>query len=212
MLGSSWRMPQGVRGRIFWKIQSWGKHIRIYTFEGAKGRQKAKYLEVLKESVVTRNRRRTSSAERDTLVSCAEVLREKNGWSKFSKENSWNPVSRQISWKRKGVTASIPKGSKIKRSRNVDPSHKGRWIYTWIPISGLHRWKSYKLCNRNHDIWNHEAPKAKRIVWVTEETSGGQVAHSQQGSQFSWPFRGLGEWSSQFLALEFVILRSPKSR
>jgi hypothetical protein len=32
----------------------------------------------------------------------------------------------------RGVTASIPKGSKLRRSRTIDPSHKGHWIYTWI--------------------------------------------------------------------------------
>jgi hypothetical protein len=28
-----------------------------------------------------------------------------------------------------GITMSIPKGSKLRRSRVIDPSHKGHWIY-----------------------------------------------------------------------------------
>jgi hypothetical protein len=62
---------------------------------------------------------------------------------------------------------SIPKGSKLRRSRTVDPSHKGRWIYMWISISGFGRWKSRKLCNENHDITKRKVPKAKKIMWAT---------------------------------------------
>jgi hypothetical protein len=47
---------------------------RIWTFEGVEGRQEAKYLESLKEGVVTR--RRTSSGERHFGVR-AEVLKRK---------------------------------------------------------------------------------------------------------------------------------------
>jgi hypothetical protein len=59
------------------------------------------------------------------------------------------------------------KGSKLRRSRTVDPSHKGRWIYTRIPISGFRGWKSRKLGNGNREITKREIPKAKRIVWAT---------------------------------------------
>jgi hypothetical protein len=31
----------------------------------------------------------------------------------------------------------FPKGSKLRRGRTIDPSHKGRWIYTWIPYRGF---------------------------------------------------------------------------
>jgi hypothetical protein len=45
----------------------------------------------------------------------------------------------------------------------VDPSHKGRQIYTWISIS-VFRWlKSHEHCNRNHDISTRDIPKAKRF-------------------------------------------------
>jgi hypothetical protein len=60
---------------------------------------------------------------------------------------------------------SIPKGSKLMRSRTVDPSQKGHWICKQIPISGFRGWKSCKLCNGNPDITNREVPKAKSMVW-----------------------------------------------
>jgi hypothetical protein len=66
----------------------------IRPFEGIEGRQEAKYLGSLKESIVTRDYRRTSFVERDTLVSCAEDLRERNRWLEFSEENLRSPVSR----------------------------------------------------------------------------------------------------------------------
>jgi hypothetical protein len=31
----------------------------------------------------------------------------------------------------------FPKGSKLRRGRTVDPSHKDRRIYTWIPYRGF---------------------------------------------------------------------------
>jgi hypothetical protein len=45
-----------------------GKFRRIFNLRGVEGRQEAKYFESLKESIVTRDRRRTSSAERRYLV------------------------------------------------------------------------------------------------------------------------------------------------
>jgi hypothetical protein len=75
------------------------------------------------------------------------------------------------------------KGSKLRRSRTIDPSNKGRWIYTWISISGFHRLKFRKLCNGNRNIPNREVPEAKRIVWAIEEsakrTSGAPLTQSQ---------------------------------
>jgi hypothetical protein len=81
-------LPQGVRARVFledtesWKAQ---KNLNL-----RRSRRKARGQVPLK---VLRRRsdgdhRRTSSAERNTLVSCAEVHKQKNGWSEFSKENS----------------------------------------------------------------------------------------------------------------------------
>jgi hypothetical protein len=63
----------------------------------------------------------------------------------------------------KGVTVSIPKGSKLRRSRTIDPSHKGHWIYTYILVSGFRGWKSYKCCNGNREITKHDIPKAKGL-------------------------------------------------
>jgi hypothetical protein len=56
---------------------------------------------------------------------------------------------------------SIPKGSKLRRSRSVDLSHKGHWICKWIPILGFRRWKSRKLCNGTCEIMKHEVPKGQ---------------------------------------------------
>jgi hypothetical protein len=60
---------------------------------------------------------------------------------------------------------SILEGSKLRRGRTVDPSHKGRWIFAWNSISGFRRLKSRKLGNGNRKIMKHEIPKAKRVVW-----------------------------------------------
>jgi hypothetical protein len=91
-------------------------------------------------------------------------------------ENLRSPVSRQISWRSRGVTTKASKGSKLRRSRTIDPSHKGRWIYTWILVSGFRGWKSRKPCNGNRDIPNREVSKAKRMVWDHRSQRGGQVA------------------------------------
>jgi hypothetical protein len=123
-----------------------------------------------KESIATSNRRRTSSQRKD-------------GWSEFSVENLRSPMSRQISRRSKGVTTSIPKGSKLRRSRTIDPSHKGHWIYAWNSILGFRGWKSRKLCNGNHEIMKHDIPKAKRICvghgGVSEWTGGTLLTRSQ---------------------------------
>jgi hypothetical protein len=118
---------------------------------------------------------------------------ERDGWSEFSEENSRSPVSRQISRKIKGVTMSISKGSNLRRSRTIDPSHKGRWIYTWISISGFRRWKSCKLCNRNRDIMKHKVPKAKKIMWATiiGRWTGGTLSTQSQTSLTISSFHGV---------------------
>jgi hypothetical protein len=51
-------------------------------------------------------------------------LSEEDGWSEFSVENLRSPVSRLISRRSRDVTMSAAKGSKLRRSRTVDPSHK----------------------------------------------------------------------------------------
>jgi hypothetical protein len=63
------------------------KFRRILTFEVVEGKKEAKYLEKLKEGVATSCRSRTSSTERDTLFSCAEVLKGRDRRSKFFIEN-----------------------------------------------------------------------------------------------------------------------------
>jgi hypothetical protein len=52
--------------------------------------------------------RRMSSVERSILVSCAEILRGRDGWSKFFEDNSRIFVSCHISQRGRGDTASIP--------------------------------------------------------------------------------------------------------
>jgi hypothetical protein len=107
---------------------------------------------------------------------------------------------------------SIPKGSKLRRSRTIDPSHKGHWIYKWIPISGFRRWKSRKLCNGNHDIMKREVPKAKGWCGATEESArqtGGTLSTRSQTPLTISGFRGV---KFRILALGFAISRSPKSR
>jgi hypothetical protein len=51
---------------------------------------------------------------------------------------------------------------KLRRGRTVDPSHKGRWIYTWISISGFHRLKSRNLCNGTREIMKRKVPKGRK--------------------------------------------------
>jgi hypothetical protein len=62
--------------------------------------------------------------ERDTLLSSRRSSQGKDGRSKLSVENPRSLMSCQISRRSRGVTASIPKGSKLRRSRAIDPSHR----------------------------------------------------------------------------------------
>jgi hypothetical protein len=70
----------------------------------------------------------------------------------------------------------VSKGSKLRRSRTVDPSHRGRWIYMWLAISGFQGWKTRKHCNGNREITKRDIPKAKWIYvghgGVSERTGG----------------------------------------
>jgi hypothetical protein len=68
----------------------------------------------------------------------------KDRWSVFSEENSRHSVGHRISQRCKEVTAQVRKDSKLRRSRVVDPSHKGCRIYSWIGIS---RFRGLKLQN-----------------------------------------------------------------
>jgi hypothetical protein len=77
------------------------------------------------------------------------------------------------------------KVSKFRRGMTIDPSHKGRWIYMWIFVSGFHRSKFRKTCNRNREITKRDIPKAKRICgggaseWTVAchfEFHGGEVS------------------------------------
>jgi hypothetical protein len=65
---------------------------------------------------------------------------------------------------------SISEGSKLRRGRTVDLSHKGHWIYTWIFVSSFHGWKS-------RNILKHKVSKAKRIVWVIADLASGKVVY-----------------------------------
>jgi hypothetical protein len=69
----------------------------------------------------------------------------------------------------------VSKGSKLRRSRTVDPSHKGRWIYTWISISGFHRLKSRKLATGTTKSQSAKSQRLKGCVGhrgVSEWTGG----------------------------------------
>ena len=61
-------LPQGVSARVCLKDAEPWKFRRIFNLREVEGRHEAKYFESLKESIVTRDRRRTSSAERRYLV------------------------------------------------------------------------------------------------------------------------------------------------
>jgi hypothetical protein len=50
-------------------------------------------------------------------------------WLEFSEEDLRNPEGRQITERFRGDTQVFPRGSKLRRGRTVDPSHKGRRIY-----------------------------------------------------------------------------------
>jgi hypothetical protein len=60
---------------------------------------------------------------------------------------------------------SFSKGSKLKRGRTVDPSHKGRRIYPCIRTSEFRGSNSVNLANGNREITIRDIPKAMRIVW-----------------------------------------------
>jgi hypothetical protein len=85
---------QGVHARVFledtesWKAQ---KNLNLRRSQRkARGQVPLKFLRRCSDG----DRRRTSSMERNTLVSCAEVHKQKNERSKFSEENLRNPVGR----------------------------------------------------------------------------------------------------------------------
>jgi hypothetical protein len=68
--------------------------------------------------------------ERDTLFSLCRSSQEEREWTgrilcgEFTKSHEPSDLTKE-----KGSYASIPKGSKLRRSRTVDPSHKSHWIY-----------------------------------------------------------------------------------
>jgi hypothetical protein len=70
----------------------------------------------------------------------------------------------------------FPKGSKLRRGRTVDPSHKGRWIYTWISISGFRGLKSVNIATGIAISRNAISRKLRGFVWghrgVSEWTGG----------------------------------------
>jgi len=75
-LGSDWKYTTRSACKGFPEdTESWEI---LYGFESSKE---------LKEGIAMRDHRGTSSMERNTLVSCAEILRGKNEWSELFKEN-----------------------------------------------------------------------------------------------------------------------------
>jgi hypothetical protein len=82
---------------------------------------------------------------------------------------------------------------KLRRGRTIDPSHKGRWIYTRISISGFRRLKSRNLCNGTHEIMKREVRRDKRIVWATEsaEWTGGALSTRKSIQLTISGFRGV---------------------
>jgi hypothetical protein len=57
----------------------------------------------------------------------------------------------------------LSRGSKLRRGRTIDPSHKDHRIYMWDHASRFHGLKSYERCNRNREIANHDILTAKKI-------------------------------------------------
>jgi hypothetical protein len=105
------------------------------------------------------------------LVHFAEIIR-KDRRSEFSEESSRYFRGLLDLAEEQGRYGEVfSKGSKLRRGRTIDPSHKGRWIYTWISISGIRRWKSRKHCNGNRDIPIRDILKAKWICVGHSEVS-----------------------------------------
>jgi hypothetical protein len=57
----------------------------------------------------------------------------------------------------------LSRGSKLRRGRTIDRSHKDHRIYTWDRASGFCGLKSREQCNRNREITNHDILTAKKI-------------------------------------------------
>jgi hypothetical protein len=129
------------------------------------------------------------------LVHFTEIIR-KDGWLKLSEETSRIFVRRQNSQRSRVVTKKASIGSKLRRGRTVDPSHKGRRIYSWISISDFRGLKSRKLCNGNHEITKNDIPKFK---WICV---GSQEPARWTGGTVFWGFMGQ---SSETFALGFAI-------
>ena len=82
---------------------------------------------------------------------------------------------------------SIPKGSKLRRSRALDPSHKSHRIYRWISTSGFRRLKSQNFCNGTRKIMKREVSKGRKDLvghriskvdrWRTINTESNSIDH-----------------------------------
>jgi hypothetical protein len=59
----------------------------------------------------------------------------------------------------------IPKGSKLRRGRAIDPSHKDRRIYTWNRVSGFRGLKSRNIATGIAKSRNAISRQAKGTVW-----------------------------------------------
>jgi hypothetical protein len=83
---------------------------------------------------------------------------------------------------------------KLRRGRTVDLSQQGRWICTWISISGFRRLKSRNPCNRVREITKREVPKGRkdcvghrnRAGWT-----GGALSTRKSNSIDHFGFRGV---------------------
>jgi hypothetical protein len=142
--------------------------------------KRPRYLEDLKEGVATSDRRRPSSqGKRRTVgILCGE---------------SRSPVSRQISRRSRGVTASVPKGSKLRRSRTVDPSPGvigfTRGIIFWVFASG----SPVNFATGIAKSRNVKSRRAKKIVWATRigRWTGGALSTWSQTQLTISGFRGV---------------------
>jgi hypothetical protein len=90
---------------------------------------------------------------------------------------------------------------KLRRGRTVDLSQQGRWICTWISISGFRRLKSRNPCNRTREIMKREVPKGQKDRVGHRNQQGGQVAHYRHGSQIPLTISGFRGVKSRNLCI-----------
>jgi hypothetical protein len=64
-------------------------------------------------------------------------------------------------------SASVEKGSKLRRAGAVDRDHEERWFYSWIGISGVREARLQIYATGSRDRARSEVPTIAWIVWAT---------------------------------------------